>query len=129
MGITTAWEDDTKRVMRYSLDEHWSWEEFFVAKKQANEMMDAVSHKFGVMVDVSGNATFRSNILPNLRKALTSTHPNAFCVVIVAPRPYTYTMLRQSFSSLRFSAVPVEIVSNLEEGQRAMANRLRDLSV
>jgi hypothetical protein len=93
MGITTAWEDGTQQVMRYSLDEHWTWEEFFVAKKQANEMMDTVSHKFGVMVDVSPKAAFRPDILSNLRKALTSAHPNTLVVVLVTPRPYTYTLL------------------------------------
>jgi hypothetical protein len=126
MGITIAWEDNTQQVMRYSLDEHWTWEEFFIAKKQANEMMDAVSHKFGVIVDVSPKATFRPDILPNLRKALSSAHPNTLFVVLVTPHPYTYTMLRQAFSSLRFSTMPVEIVPNLEEGHHIMAQRLRE---
>ena len=124
MGITIAWEDDTKRVMRYSLDENWTWEEFFAAKKQANEMMDSVAHKFGVIIEAPATPTLPPNIMSNARKGLRSTHPNTVVVVIVAAHPLVRTMLHTTRALGRIANLRVELASTLDEARAIIDARL-----
>lgn len=124
MGVNLVWEDDTKRVLRFNFEENWTWDEFFVAKKQAYIMIDSIDHKVGVIVDISTLAAFQPNILANSRQALSNKHPNTFVVVIVVARSFARTMISLLYDIIRFSAIRVEIAASLDEARAIVAKRL-----
>lgn len=126
MGITIDWEDDSKRIFCYQLDEHWTWDEFFVAKKQADAIMDSVSHKISVIVNIASRTALRPNLLSTLRKALDDKHPNIFVIVLVISDSFTRTTISQLYDIIRFSSIRVEIVSSLDEAHAIIDTRLRE---
>lgn len=125
MPVHIAWEDERKRIIRYSPDESWTWDEFFAAKERANDLMDTVSHKLGVIIDAPPTAVLPPNLLANARKALRNKHPNTVVIVIVAARPLIRTMIHTIRGIARLSSTRVELADNLDEARAIINVRLR----
>lgn len=53
MGIIIGWDDDAQTRFLYHFEEDWTRDEFFAAKEQAKGMMDAVSHEFAIILDLT----------------------------------------------------------------------------
>jgi len=92
MGIQVVWDDDAKRMIRYNFDERWSWDEFFAAREGAIRLIDTVSHKIGVIMDLPPNIEVPPNVLTNVRSALRTKHPNTVVIVFVITTPLLRTM-------------------------------------
>jgi len=125
MSVQVSWDDDTKRIMGYMLDNNWTWDEFFAAKKQANAMMDTVPHKLGVIVDATHSAIFPSDMLTNARNALRTKHPNVVIVVIVANKPFLNTMLT-TLKAVTLFASRLQLAHSLDEARALIQQRLRE---
>ena len=124
MAVHIAWEDERKRVLHYRLDNGWTWDEFFAAKKQANELMDMVSHKLGVIIESPAKPSLPPNIIGNARKALRSTHPNTVVIVIVAEHPLIRTMFHTTRALGRLANFRVELATTLDEAHTIINARL-----
>jgi hypothetical protein len=125
MPVDIAWEDEQKRVLHYRLDQDWTWDEFFAAKKSANEMMDRVSHKLGVIIEAPAEPSLPPNLIVNARNALRSTHPNTVVIVIVAVHPLIRTMFHTTRALGRLANFRVELALSLDEAQAIVHERLR----
>jgi hypothetical protein len=125
MAVHIAWEDERKRVLHYRLDNNWTWDEFFAAKKQANELMDMVSHPLGVIIEAPPSPILPPNIIGNARKALRSTHPNTVVIVIVAAHPLIRTMFHTTRALGRLANFRVELASTPDEARTIIDARLR----
>jgi hypothetical protein len=125
MAVHIAWEDERKRVLHYRLDDDWTWVEFFAAKKQANQLMDTVSHPLGVIIEAPPAPILPSNIISNARKALRSTHPNTVVIVIIATHPLIRTMFHTTRALGRIANFRVELASTLDEARTIIDARLR----
>jgi hypothetical protein len=123
MGVHVSWEDN-KQIVHYHLGSTWTWDEFFAAKKQANEMMNTVSHKLGVIIEAPSQPLLPPNIIGNARNALRSTHPNTVVVVIVAAHPLIRTMFHTTRALGRLANFRVELASNLDEARAIIERRL-----
>jgi hypothetical protein len=126
MTVQIAWEDDSKRVMRFDLDENWTWDEFFAAKNESYDLINSVPHKVGVIVNISSRTALKPNLLSNTRKALSDKHPNTFVVVIVVANSFTRTTIGLLYNSIRFSSMRVEIAASLDEAHLIIEQRLHE---
>ena len=123
MGILIHW-DDNNRIVHYQLDSDWTWDEFFDAKKQANEMMDTVSHKLGVIIEAPPKPSLPPNLIVNARNALRSTHRNTIMIVIVAAHPLVRTMFHTTRALGRLANFRVELAYTLDEARAVITKRL-----
>jgi hypothetical protein len=124
MTVQIAWEDDSKRVLRFDLDENWTWDEFFAAKNESYDLINSVPHKVGVIVNISSRTALKPKLLSNTRKALSDKHPNTFVVVIVVANSFTRTTIGLLYNSIRFSSMRVEIAASLDEAHVIIDQRL-----
>lgn len=124
MPVQFDWENEQKRILHYRLNATWTWDELFAAKKQANEMMDMVSHKLGVIIEAPSQPSLPPNIIVNARNALRSTHPNTVVIVIVAVHPLIRTMFYTTRALGRLANFRVELASTLEEAHAIIETRL-----
>jgi len=53
MTISTSWFDPDKTIARYEFVGQWTWEEFEVAVREINLMLDSVPHRVDVIIDFS----------------------------------------------------------------------------
>jgi hypothetical protein len=112
--------------MCYSFDEPWTWDELFAAKKQANEMMDSVTHKVGVIMDASRNTRLPAHLLTNVRNGLRAKHPNTLVIAVVITRPVVHTMINTLRGIARAGSVRLEPTATLEEARALVYARLRE---
>lgn len=124
MPVAIAWESEQKRILHYRLDNEWTWDELFAAKKQANEMMDMVSHKLGIIIEAPSQPSLPPNIIVNARNALRSAHPNTVVIVIIAVHPLIRTMFYTTRALGRFANFRVELASTLDEARAIINTRL-----
>jgi hypothetical protein len=83
MGITVSWDNEAKTIIRYCFEGRWDWNDFYTARAEAHTMLDEVSYKVGIIVDVQ-----LSNFLPNgaishIRGLPYKTHPNTGRTILV----------------------------------------------
>jgi len=126
MGVEVTWDNDGQTIFRYSLDERWTWEEFFAAKKQANALMEAISRKFGVIIAAPHMSLLPLNTLSNARNALRTAHPNAVMIVMVVTQPFVRTVISTLRDMARVTPIPIEIASTLDEAREILHKRLRE---
>jgi hypothetical protein len=122
MGINIQWDDDAQTRFRYHFDEHWTWDEFFAAKNQAKPLLDAVGHKFAVIIDLTEVSRLPPDSLAQSRNALRNGHPNAFFIILVVPNPVVRTIIGTLRDIAPITPRTIEIASTLDAA-RALVNQ------
>jgi hypothetical protein len=124
MGIQILWDDAEKTTLRYNFDEQWSWEDFFAAKKEANALIDTVTHRVGVIMSAPSGMKLPANMLTNARNALRTKHPNTVILVFVLTNPFIRTMIRALKGLPMPVATTIELASTLDEARDLVQKRL-----
>jgi hypothetical protein len=124
MGIVVDWDNSAKTVVRYEFDEQWTWEEFYVAKKQAYTIIDTVSHRVGVIMNAPPNVTLPPNMLTHSLSALRNKHPNTLILVFVLTRPFMRAMISTLGKISRLGASSIELATTLDEARAIVDRRL-----
>ena len=127
MGIKIQWDDAARRIVRYDFDEQWTWEDFFVAKKQAYAMIDSVASKVAVIMFAPANVVLPPNMLTHGLSALRNKHPNTLVVVFVITKPFLRAMLTTMSKISRLAESSTVVVTTLEEARALAAKRLSDI--
>jgi hypothetical protein len=74
MGIRVVWDNDKKSIIRYIYENRWSWEDLYTARLEVKAMLESVSHKVGIIVDVR-NASILPNGTLSRAKHIASSSP------------------------------------------------------
>ncbi len=127
MGIKVQWDDAAKRTIRYDFDERWTWEDFFVAKKQAYEMIDHSARKVAVIMAAPANVALPPNMITHGLSALRNKHPNTVIVVFVITKPFLRAMLTTMSKVSRLAESSTTVVSTLEEARALAVKRLNQI--
>ena len=117
MGIHVSWDDDAQTRFLYHFEQQWTREEFFAARDHAKTMMDAVAHKFAIIIDLTQVSRLPPDSLARARNALRSGHPGAVFIVTVAPDPVVRTVIATLRDIAPISPRVVDIVSTLDEAR------------
>lgn len=93
MGIKVIWDNDEKTIVRYNFDSQWTWDDFYMARSEAYDLIDTVNHKIGVIFDAPANMKLPPNMITHSRSAINKTHDNTHVVVAVVSSTYVRAML------------------------------------
>jgi hypothetical protein len=127
MTVRGIWDNEEQTIFRYILDPGWTWDEFFVAKKDANVVMDSVPHKFGVILHLPTDNAIPRDVLANARKGLLGKHPSAIVIVVVSERAFVRTMIETLRGLSPIINVGLEVTPTLEEARTLIHKYLRQL--
>ena len=127
MPVHVSWDNEDKTIIHYQFDQDWTWEEFFPAKARAQELIDTVPHKVGVILETHHNGAVRPNLLGNFRNGLRTKHPNTVIVVIVVTRPFIRTMIGTVLALSPLANVHIEMAYTLEEARPIILDYLRKI--
>jgi hypothetical protein len=124
MTVTAIWDNDEKTIVRYIFEAGWTWDEFFAAKKRAHDMMDTVTHKFGVILHMPAENVIHPDILANARNGLLSKHANTSLIVVVSTRPFIRTMIETLVALAPLANTGLETAATLDEARLMVNQRL-----
>jgi hypothetical protein len=128
MTIKAIWDNNEKTIVRYIFEAGWTWEEFFAAKKQANEMMDTVSHKLGVILHLPTENAVPPDVLANARSGLLSRHANTVMIIFVSTQPFVSTMIETLVTLSPLADTGLATTLTLDEARVLIYERLRELA-
>lgn len=87
MGITVEWDNPEKTILLFTNVGDQTWEEFFTAVKQTNEMIRSVPHNVDLIIDGRELKSIPPSAMTNFRNALNSL-PTTTRVVGVVTSPF-----------------------------------------
>lgn len=78
MGIQVVWENDEHTVLRYVIEDPWSWDDLGNAFRQMHAMMDTVDHKVHSIMDMRKTRNIPTNAFTQIKRAGVNDpgHPN-----------------------------------------------------
>jgi hypothetical protein len=124
MGIRVQWDDATKRMIRFDFDEQWSWEDFFIAKKESYMMIDAESRKVAVIMVAPHTMSLPPNMLTHGLSALRSKHINTHFVAFVVTNSFLRAMITTMAKVSRLAQSSTSVVATLDEARALASKRL-----
>src|SRR6185503_16734913 len=93
MPITVEWDNPEQTIVCYHFEEHWTWDEFFEARKQAQSIIAGVPHNVGVIMNTPTNIVLPSNVLTHSLTSLRHMSPNAVVVVFISGKSFLNMMV------------------------------------
>jgi hypothetical protein len=127
MGIRVQWDDLSKRMIRFDFDEQWTWEDFFVAKKESYNLIDSVGRKVAVIMVAPHNMSLPPNMLTHGLSALRNKHANTHVVIFVMTNSFLRAMITTMTKVSRLAQSSTSVVSTLDEARALAAKRLNAL--
>lgn len=91
MSIPVSWFNDEKTIIQYKFDGRWGWDDLYKAIDEAVVLLDSVSHRVDIMLDLTKSESVPSlnaNGLKYVANAPTTTHPNMGIFVMVGMKPF-----------------------------------------
>lgn len=117
MAVYVGWDNDEKTIVHFRFEKNWTWEQFFEAKAQAQDLMSSVPHKVAVILETVHDGAIPYNFLANVRRGFRTKHPQNVFVVIVAARPFVRTIISTFRALLPPMSTPIEIALSLDEAR------------
>lgn len=119
MGITIAWDNEDRTILRFVFDKRWTWDDVANAKRESDAALDSVPHlAVAIIYDAPPDVRLPPDMLTNARRVLSSNHPKAVLLVFVL----TNTMARIMINTLaRISGsvgARIRVVDSVDEARQ-----------
>jgi len=124
--ITVEWDDADKRVLRYTYPEIWTWDDVFLIIEKGDALLDEVTSKVFIIIDLSLSKTLPPNALPHGRNILKRSHPNRGIYIVIGMNKFIQTMF-ETFMQLFGTLVSLPHTAQTLEEARAFVNKYHNL--
>jgi hypothetical protein len=124
MAVQFGWDNEQKTIFCYTYQTGWTWEDFFAARKQAYVLMDAVSHKFGLILDASHVTRLPPNTLANARNSLRTSHRNVIIIVMVVTHPFVRALVNTLQDVALIAPLSIEMAVSMDEARTIISEHL-----
>jgi hypothetical protein len=120
MGITAVWDNDERTVIRYIHEGRWDWSDFYHAIQAANSMMDQVSHKVGLIIDVEQSSVVPSGAISRISGLRGKVHRNTGMTALVGANMFV-RLLYDLFQKVYGMTTDFVMVSTLDEAREVLS--------
>lgn len=93
MSINVRWDDEDYRALLYEFPEHWTWEDFYNVKVQADELLDTVDYNVVLIFDMTTTRSVPAGVLAQARWLISRAHPLGKPIVLVGTNLIIQAML------------------------------------
>jgi hypothetical protein len=121
MPITVQWDNDEQRVMRYTFEGRWTWDEYHHAIDEAFGLVKDLPYIVNMMLDFSSSNLFPSNALTHFSSSMKTPPRDFDAVVVVSGSRFVDTLV--SILSRVSSKIGEKliVVKSLDEGRTYLA--------
>jgi hypothetical protein len=91
MTVSVSWFNGEKTLIIYKFEGRWGWDDLYQAIDEAVVLLDSVSHRVDIMLDLTQSGSvpnLNANGLKYVANAPTTTHPNMGIFVMVGMKPF-----------------------------------------
>ena len=126
MGIRIEWGNEDRTILYYRFDPRWTWDDFFTAKRDAYDRIEAAGHRVGVIMDSPPDVQLPPNLLTNMRSALHNKHENTEIVVVVIRQQFLRSMINVLLRISIVATRTMQMAANGDEALEIVARRLAE---
>lgn len=83
MAIKVAWGDDSKTLLVNVYEGRWTLDDFYLAVRQTNALLDSVDHNVNVILDVKNSGLFPKGMMSAVRMLQQKPHVNLGVMVLL----------------------------------------------
>jgi hypothetical protein len=122
-----VWDNPEKYIVRWIYPEKWTWDDFYEAIQQRDELFSTVSHTVHVIVDVRHSSFIPSGVMARGRYISTGNrrHPQEGITVIVGANAFIrglYDVYSKVYTKL-VKGIDVFFVTTLDEAYQIIEKR------
>jgi hypothetical protein len=124
MSIIAVWDNEERTVIRHIYEGRWDWSDFYRALQESNSMMDEVSYKVGLIIDVESSSLVPSSAISRIGGFRGRSHRNTGMTALVGANLFVrllYDLFQKVYGGMTADFV---MVSSLDEA-REVLNRWR----
>lgn len=94
MKVQVQWDNEEHKIVRYTFQRGWSWPDLHHALDEAGKLINTVSHRVDVIMDISSANLVPQGALSQINRAYNNPKPpNIGVTVIVAPNSFMSAMV------------------------------------
>lgn len=125
MSIKVKWDNAEKMILRYNFEGDWTWQELDMMWRQSEQMVEGLTERYDVILDVRQMNGIPRNALQVIRDQFEVHSPNGGLTVLVGANALMRAILDvltrikpQGFGHYRCA-------STLEEAYQLIASHIR----
>src|SRR5689334_16940942 len=123
MPIKVQWDNEDKRVMRYTFEGRWTWDEYHAAIAEAFQLVKDLPYMVNILLDFTNSNLIPSNALSHFTSSM-KTPPREFDVAVVVSKSGFIETLVALFRRISGKmGDKLVAVKTLEEGRAFLATR------
>lgn len=89
MKVNVDWDNDEQSIVRYTFDSDWNWQDLYTAMDNAGKMIETVSHRVDVLMDLSNANIIPKNAISQIKRGYDNPKsPNIGVTVVVTPNSF-----------------------------------------
>jgi hypothetical protein len=115
MPIEVNWFNEQKTAVLMNFEGQWTWEPFYAAIDEAFALLDTISHKAALIIDLGNSEGLPKNSIANIRNAQGMHHPQRACVIFVGMNTFMRMIGNLALRLSRGSKGNVYIVATLDD--------------
>ena len=124
MKIHYRWEDEDQTLMLVSLEEGWTWEEYYAVVQQLATTIRRLGHPVDAIVKNSARIPFPTgSALSHLRQIMRLVPDNIGVIVLVSSNPFVKTINQVLFQLLPTTREIAELADTEDEARTIIAER------
>lgn len=121
MAVLIQWDDPQRTILRYVFSGRYTWDDLYVAAKNAQRMLDSVHHPVDVILDIQHSTHTPREFMSEFRRLATITHPHTGLHVLVSDNPLN-ALLFQTFAGMyRHLSARYTLVNTLDAAHRLIS--------
>ena len=97
MKVQVDWDNEEQKIVRYTFEQGWSWPDLHQALDDAGKLINTVSHRVDVIMDISSANLVPKGALSQINRAYNNPKPpNIGITIIVAPNSFMSAMVNMA---------------------------------
>ncbi len=124
MSIDVKWLSPESNIIRLTIDQRWSWSDFFSARQQMYDLMDKSDHQdIDYILDMRNAPTLPENVLSQMRNLGQKHHPKSRHMIVVGANRFIKTMfdIMQTLTPSRMEHIT--LVQTLEDAEATLKRK------
>jgi hypothetical protein len=93
MPINNAWDNDAKTIIRQTLIDPWTWEEFTSATREAADMMRPMPHPVDLLCDIRQGTHVPPGVFSKPMLVAKEYPPNWRLMIVVAENSFVESLV------------------------------------
>jgi len=125
MGVRVGWDSVDQDVLVYTVEGHWTWEEFYAALGRARKLAEeSDAPAIDCIIDMRVGSMFPHNALPHLRKLPAGKNPKLkFRAIVIVGENLFVKVLADLMRRLNPQAMEkFHLARTFDEARNALRN-------